>query len=192
MELAYTPVAREPARDPDHAWRVGQLLGSTGNLNAAVHICAKLCFLLPGTRRQYPSSRRLEQSWDPLAKTRHVERRDWDVQGFSRSLHHAPGTCTDLHSRYQIRRRSCWPKGISMELWTSSKKAAELFVASGDRRGAHEPLGNQASILRKAGDLAETMAIYKEKKRLKSKEKWEIWTGCRTPFAARAWYLMPR
>ena len=172
MELAYTPVAREPARDPDHAWRVGQLLGSTGNLNAAVHICAKLISYY----RERGDNTHLLGALNNLGTL--LQRRGMlsdaigmykDSAGLCIMLGDLHGLALSLSNQASI----MLAQGDFHGALDLGKKAAELFVASGDRRGAHEPLGNQASILRKAGDLAGAMAIYKEEE-LKSKEMGDL------------------
>ena len=165
VEQVYAQVIQYPGRDSEHAWRVGLLVGSRGEPNAAVHINAKL---IEHFRKQ-GNNAYLLGALNNLASI--LQRCGYLNDAMGLYLDSAR-LCIELGNGYGVALSLANQASVLLAqgdldgAMARSKEAVERFGELGNKGGASAPLGNQASILRKRGDLDGALAIYQEQERI--------------------------
>ena len=165
MEQVYATVIEQPARDPDHAWRIGILLDDTGKPEAAFRVRGALVehYREQGDRANLSAALNnqaviLKARGDPDgAMALHKEQ-----EHICRELGRKDGLQACLGNQAAI----LWARGDLDGAMALRKEEERLCRELGNKAGLQASLGNQALILKARGDLDGAMNLYKEAERL--------------------------
>ena len=165
MEQVYTATIEQPARDPDHAWRIGILLADTGRPEAALRLRgalvehyreqgdrAKVSVALGGQALILYDRGDLDGAMALHKEKERLCRELGDKEGLAISLGNQALILKD--------------RGDLDGAMVLHKEQERLCRELGNQHGLQMTLGDQALILYARGDLNGALALHNEKERL--------------------------
>ena len=165
MEQVYAAVIEQPAHNPDHAWRVGQLLDDTGKPEAALRVRGALV-------EHYRKRGDLGKLQGALNNQALILKARGDLDGAMALHKEVERLCRELDNKLVLsislgnQALILKARGNLDGAMALHKEVERLCRELGNKDGLLGSLNNQAVMLYDRGDLDGAMALHKEVERL--------------------------